>query len=193
MPPRPTPEVAHTAYTDHRIRRRPFDEESVRNEPPSLAAWREPLDKYRDRNLGLAYVYAGERNRSADQVQKGFALLLQTAEKDAEVLSALGSVLVQKQRPKEAIAMYTEAARLQPSNPEPVHNLAVISRAVGNNDAAIAYLERAVWIDPFYERSWLLLAQIYQQLGKTELRKQVIKRYLKYVPQNLTFRTALQH
>ena len=89
--------------------------------------------------------------------------------------------------------MYTEAARLQPSNPEPVHNLAVISRAVGNNDAAIAYLERAVWIDPFYERSWLLLAQIYQQLGKTELRKQVIKRYLKYVPQNLTFRTALQH
>jgi len=191
MPRRPTPEVAHTVYTDHRIRRKPEGATEMVG-PAELRAWREPPSQYRDRNLGLAYVYAGERNQSAEWVQKGFALLLPAKSKDPEVLAALGSVLLRKNRPQEARAMFAEAARAEPASAAQAHNLAVAELACGDAASAISSLERAVAIDPVYERSWLLLARIYQNSGQAALRTSVIKRYLEHVPQSLTFRAALR-
>ncbi len=84
--------------------------------------------------------------------------------------------------------MFREAARLQPDHPEHPHNLAVTLLSAGDAEAAVAQLERAVTLDPLYDRSWLLLTQIV----KPELRTQTIERYLKVVPQNLTFHQALK-
>ena len=87
--------------------------------------------------------------------------------------------------------MFAEAARAEPASAAQAHNLAVAELACGDAGSAISSLERAVAIDPLYERSWLLLARIYQKSGQAALRTSVIKRYLEHVPQNLTFRAAL--
>ena len=75
MPRTPSAEVVHTVYTDHRIRKRAA---SVQATPPpiKLVAWRDPAPEYRQRNLGLADIYAGQRNESVDLVQEGFKILV---------------------------------------------------------------------------------------------------------------------
>ena len=72
-----------------------------------------------------------------------------------------------------------------------MHNLAVAKLAAGDVPGAISQLKRAIALDPYYERSWLLLTSIYTRIGQIELRAATIELYLKLVPQNLTFR-ALQ-
>jgi tetratricopeptide (TPR) repeat protein len=110
---------------------------------------------------------------------------------DGDVLAALGSVLLQKQRPQDAVAMFSKAAGLQPGSVEHEHNAAVAHLAAGETDRALERLQQAVTLDPYYERSWLLMVQIYRQTGRPELGRKTMERYLKHVPQSLTFRTAL--
>jgi tetratricopeptide (TPR) repeat protein len=181
MPKRSTPEVAHTAYTDHRIRT-PRAEQRT-GSPSSLRPWRGPTS---DRSLGLAYIYAGQRQSSAEWVQRGFAMLLSLpkSQRDAEVLAALGMVLLQKQRPKEASAMFAEAVRLEPKNANYQHNLGVSLVSAGETTAGLAQVQLATLLDPLSLQSWLFLARIQ---GRSALQP-----YLRYVPQSLAAREALQ-
>ena len=192
MPARPTPEVAHTVYTDHRIRIRPDGEAAVNAAPMALRAWREPPQKERDRNLGLAYVYAGERNRSVSLVQQGFGILIDVKERDADVLSALGSVLLQKQRPAEAAAMFAGAVRLEPANALRANNLGVALMSAGDVQAGVAQLERAIKLDPLLEQAYVLLADTYARTGQDGLRKKIIERFLAAMPRSLKFRNQYQ-
>ena len=189
MPRQATPEVAHTAYTDHRIQIPGSAPPVPVGQPRVLQPWREPPVAIRDRNLGLAYIYAGQREENADWIQKGFALLISLSTKDAECFSALGSVLLQKRRPADAVNMYGQAVRINPNVAETLHNLAVAELAAGDTSKAIGTAERAIALDPYYERSWLMLTSIYTHLGKPDMRSRTIERYLQVVPQNLTFRT----
>ncbi len=188
MPRRQTPEIAHTSYTDHRIR-------SNRDDPAAgyatrvLRAWREPLPEYRGRNLGLAYLYAGQRDSSVNFVQEGFKILLPLKNKDAEVLAGIGWVLMQKQRPKEAAENFEQAVRLQPEDARHAHNLGVALFARGDTQAAIAELERAIKLDPLDELAYSVLVQMYIKSGQKKLSEDTIARYLAVVPQSLTFRT----
>ncbi|MDQ6700636.1 MAG: hypothetical protein M3Z36_10680 [Acidobacteriota bacterium] len=192
MPARPTPEVAHTVYTDHRIRIRPDGGVAANSAPGALRAWREPPQKERDRNLGLAYVDAGEQNRSASLVQKGFSILVDLKERDADVLSALGSVLLQKQRPAEAAAMFAGAVRLEPASALRVSNLGVALISAGDVQDGIAQLERVIELDPLLEQAYVFLADTYARTGQQELRKKVIERFLTAMPQNLKFHSEFR-
>lgn len=180
MPKRATAEVAHTAYTDHRIRRSGHEERSVA--AASLRPWRGPAS---ERDMGLAYIYAGQRQSSAEWVQRGFAMLLALPKpkQDAEVLAALGLVLLQKQRPKEASTMFAEAVRIEPSNANYRHNLGVSLVAQGDKTAGIEQVQRATQLDPLSPQPWLFLARVQ---GPSTLQP-----YLKYVPQSLAARAAL--
>ena len=84
--------------------------------------------------------------------------------------------------------MYQETARLNPDSAEAAHNLAVAKMAAGDAAGAVSELKRAISLDSYYERSWLLLTTIYTQLGNKTLRSATIERYLKFVPQSLAFR-----
>jgi Tfp pilus assembly protein PilF len=192
MPRRSTPEVAHTVYTDHRIANPRSNEPAILESTHSLQAWREPERKDRERNLGLAYIYVGQKESSAELVRRGFAMLMEVTDKDAEVLSALGLVLLQKRRPEEARHMFAEASRLQPANADHVHNLAISLHSAGDTRAAIRELERAIALNPLSQQSWLFLAQIYRQSGNHDRWRETLERYLKYVPQNLSVRAAIR-
>ena len=60
--------------------------------------------------------------------------------------------------------------------------------AAGDAAGAVSELKRAISLDSYYERSWLLLTTIYTQLGNKTLRSATVERYLKFVPQSLAFR-----
>jgi hypothetical protein len=181
MPKRSTPEVAHTAYTDHRIRTPRADEGAAA--PSSLRPWRGPTS---ERSLGLAYVYAGQRKSSAEWVQRGFASLLSLpkSDQDAEVRAALGMVLLQKQRPNEASAMFAEAVHLEPTNANYRHNLGVSLVSAGDTTAGLEQVERATVLDPLSLQPWLFLARVRGRFA--------LQPYLQYVPQSLAAREALQ-
>jgi predicted Zn-dependent protease len=194
MTRRNTPEVAHTAYTDHRVRIPKAKEPQADARSRILRPWRKAIGDGYDRSLGLAYVYAGQREESSEWVQRGFTILISLPEvsKDPEVLSALGMVLLQKQRPKEAAAMFSKSVSKQPEDAHHHHNLGVSLITAGEIEAGIKEIERAVAIDPLSQQSWLFLAQVHRQQGRLELWKQTLERFLKYVPQSLPARAALR-
>lgn len=192
MPRRSTPEVAHTVYTDHRIRKTPAGERATVTETENLIAWREPDAAVQKRNLGLAYLGVGQRDRSAPALQEGFRILAGLEgplAKDPEVLAGLGLVLLQKQRPKEAAQLFQEAARAEPKNARHAHNLGVALEAAGDNAGAIAQLERAIQLDPLLEEAYAFLVELCRKRGNEKLRQETIRQYLRWMPQSLAFRS----
>jgi hypothetical protein len=179
---------AHTAFTDHRILRRPAPEPAG---TPSwrLAAWREPAAALAQRALGLAYVAAGERSQSAERLNEGFRLLSALREPvDADVLTALGLVLLRKEAPTVAARLFARAVRERPTEADAYLNLAAARHAAGNTAQAIADLERALELDPYLQDAYMLMAR----MGPPERRRRVLERYLSVMPQHLEARRALR-
>ena len=63
MPRRDAKDGGHTAFTDHRIQRRPEPQPDLPADT-DIAAWREPAPDLQKRNLGIAYINAGMERRS---------------------------------------------------------------------------------------------------------------------------------
>ena len=96
---RATIDGAHTAFTDHQIRIRPV-EDAASHMPATLVPWRPGSEELSERNLGIAYLGTGERNRSKDFVNKAFPLLVQAQKlspRDPVVTAGLGLVLYLKE------------------------------------------------------------------------------------------------
>ena len=74
MPKRDAKDGGHTAFTDHRIQRRPEPETDLPADI-DIAAWREPAPDLQKRNLGIAYIYAGMKRRSEPFLARGYHLL----------------------------------------------------------------------------------------------------------------------
>lgn len=183
MPRHPSSDIAHTSFSDHRILRRP--QNAVEPAPAQLVAWHEPPPALASRNLGLAYISVGERDQSAPLLNEGFRLLAgieKESARDPDVLTALGLVLLRKGRTAEALRMFEQAARAEPSARN-LLNLAVAQ----DGAAAIRNLERAIDLDPSLERAYGLLAE-----RQPQRRREILERYLRFNPQSLTARQALQ-
>jgi hypothetical protein len=181
MKRRPT-EVAHTAYTDHRIA--PAAAASV----GVVRAWREPTARLRDRNLGLALIAIGQQQRSEQLVQDGFRTLWQQREiwlGDGEVTGALASVLLQKGRPSDAAAVLSGVASREP---EQSFRAAAALHAAGKKSEAVEKLENVIAADAAFQEAYAFLIRIYTDEGKREEALRVVERYLKVLPQSLTFR-----
>jgi enediyne biosynthesis protein E4 len=155
MPKRGT-EVAHTAYTDHRIRRVPEAAPATPG-PVRLRAWRDPPREQAARNLGLAYVSMGERDGSAFHLNEGFRLLSALREPDADVQTALGLVLMKRNNTVDAARHFEKALAEKPSEPARLLNLAAALRGGGDSAGAAVYLLRALERDPLLDEARQLL------------------------------------
>jgi hypothetical protein len=179
MPRRAAWDGGHTAFTDHRITPRPAAQAS-RAENEGLRAWRAPAAGFESRNLGLAYIGAGERNASAWQLNEGFRLLIEARPSlgaDPAAATALGLVLLRKQRPAEAARYFVRALSAQPEESRSHLNLAVARRAAGETEAAIQAAEEAIRREPLLEEATHLLAEIYNSRGDKKSRDSVLRRY----------------
>lgn len=119
MPRRDAQDGGHTAFTDHKIQRRP--EEPTGSAPAGeIAAWREPAPELQTRNLGIAYISAGLQRRSADSLVRGYRLLTEVQQQfssDPEVFTSMGMALLIGKQASEAEFAFDRALSLQPNSP----------------------------------------------------------------------------
>ncbi len=163
----------HTAFHDHFIRAKPETERAA--EGFALRPWRD--SKFRNRNLGLAYIGAGSKNGDARQVSKGFQLL-DSAPEDGAVETARGWVLLKTGRSQEAVQAFRHAVEEKPNDSTLRLNLAAALLAVGERSEAKRNSVNAIALEPLLEDAYALLAEI--EPTRASYWKQ---RYLELVPQ----------
>lgn len=158
----------HTAFTDHRIARRPGSVgEPV--QPEDLRAWREPDPRLRQRNLALALVTVGLLNKSSPEVIRGYRMLNQVEKEypdDPDVLTTLGNVLLRGKQPAEALRRFEKVLALRPAYAPYEVNAASALIAAGRKPEAIRNLEKAVQLDPLLQQAVELLSSLYREEGE---------------------------
>ncbi len=161
-----------------------------------MAAWREPAKAVAGRNLGLANVLVGERDESAPHMDAGFRLLADVYESrpdDPAVLTSLGLVILRKGRAPEAARLYERAVALDPLYAPYRINAATAWTQAGDLEKAIDHLETAIRMDPSLERAYRKLGEIYTRTKQPAKARQVFERYLKFMPGNVTARSAMDN
>jgi hypothetical protein len=138
----------HTAFHDHWIRVRRND--VAKGAGTELRAWREPDAAFRKRNLGLAYIGAG-------QLEKGFQMLDSS---DGAADTARGFVLLGLGRAGEAVRAFRRAVEEEPNDSTRRLNLAAALFAAKDFEEAKRNAENAILLEPLLEDAYVLLAEI---------------------------------
>jgi len=193
MPSRPARDGGHTAFTDHRIMKR--TDAGVDNGHERLVAWRDPPKPLANRNLGLAYITVGERDRLPEYLERGYQLLLEeqgSFTSDPAFLTGLGVAYMRKHLPRDALREFERAAAVEPDSAPAQVNLAAAFLEIGQAGVAIERLNRAIQLDPSMEVAYRRLADAYaKQHDEYDLRK-TFERYLQFRPKSLAAREALR-
>jgi hypothetical protein len=158
MPKLPARDGGHTAFTDHRIARRPNPTEAPaeapakeREAPGDLTAWREPEQSLRDRNLALALVSDGIQNGASEEVIRGYKMLNKVERdfpNDPLLLSTLGSILLKAKQPAEALRRFQQVILLRPAYAPYQVSTAAALVALGRTAEGRQHLEKALQLDP---------------------------------------------
>lgn len=177
MPRRPAKDGGHTAFTDHRITRRP-EPDLAPVAGDDLVAWREPDASLQQRNLALALVTSGFENSKPDQVIRGFRMLNRmNVANDPEALTAVGTILLKGKQPSEAQARYARALELRPEYAPYEVNLATALLALDQTAEATRHLERALAIDPLLAQAIELLSHVYRLQNQAAKADELLSTY----------------
>lgn len=199
---RPSFDSGHSAFTDHLIARSPSSFSEPERGAERIRAWRDPGDpELAQRNLGLAYVRLGERQKREDYLDEGASLLAQLVQLDAldaEGLEGLGSVLLSKKAPPEAglkelaAELLQRALRESPGVPGRYRTVAAAEWQAGNPGRAIDLLNRSIELDPQNRAAYQVLSRIHLESNRHQDAIRAWRRYLELIPQNVLARKALQ-
>jgi photosynthetic reaction center cytochrome c subunit len=167
MPRRDAKDGGHTAFTDHRIQRRP-EPQSALAEDADIAAWREPAPGLQKRNLGIAYVNAGAERRSPAFLIRGYRMLTEVQNQfssDSEVFTSMGTALLFGKQSSEAELAFERALQLNPGSVIGETNAASAYLQSGDVNSAVTHLERALVIDPLHLPADIPLIELYKRQG----------------------------
>lgn len=98
-------------------------------------------------------------------------------EKDSVPFAGLGRVLMDNNKPEDAIPWLQEAARIAPPSSEVHELLGLAYTKTGRQAEAAAELEAAIRLQPESARLHLMLARIYRSLGNKEKADAELKIY----------------
>jgi hypothetical protein len=160
----------HSAFTDHRIQRRP--QQTVAEESPEtipdIVPWRQPPIEFATRNLGMALTEYGLSRRSAKQILSGYRTLTtvqQQFSQDSELYNMLGTALIAGQQYGEAVQAFALAARYDPASSPKVASLGQAYLAAGQQALGEQHLEKAMELDPLNLNAAALLIDAYDKSG----------------------------
>ena len=168
MPRRAAKDGGHSAFTDHRIQRRP---ETLPNLPANtgIVAWRQPSLDLQKRNLGIAYIDVGMQRHSSQFVIEGYRILTEVQRQftdDPDFFKWIGEALLLGKRTADAKLALERALQLDPGSALSHAGAAAPYLVEGNTAAATTYLEHAVALDPLYLPAASTLTDLYKQQGK---------------------------
>jgi len=168
MPRRDAKDGGHTAFTDHRIQRRP----EAQSDPPSnagIAAWREPAADLQKRNLGIAYIDVGMQRHSSAFVIQGYRDLTEVQGQfadDSDFFKWIGEALLLAKQTTDAKFAFERALQLDPNSALTEASVAAPYIQEGDDTRAIAHLQRAVTLDPLFLPAASTLIGLYEKEGK---------------------------
>jgi len=170
MPKRDAKDGGHSAFTDHRIQRRPEETTNAAvNSATNIAAWREGPTEFQKRNLGIAYIDAGIQRRSSPFVVQGYRMLTEVQRQfsnDPEVFKSIGQALLLANQNSEAKIALERARQLDPQSATTEASLAGPYLQDGNLPTASEHLERALALDPLNLPAASTLLNLYAKQGK---------------------------
>ncbi len=103
----------------------------------------------------------GQIDRALERVDT----YLKTRPKDARGRFLRGILLTEKNKPNDAIRVFTDLTRDYPELPEPYNNLAVLHASQGDYDKARSSLEMAIRTHPSYATAHENLGDIYAKMA----------------------------
>jgi len=118
MPRRDAKDGGHTAFTDHRIQRRPDTPVDLPSDS-EIAAWREPSPELQERNLGIAYIDVGMQRHSAPFVIRGYRALTEVQNQfanDSVLFKWIGEALLLGKQTADAKLAFERALELDPDS-----------------------------------------------------------------------------
>lgn len=170
MSKRQAQDGGHTAFTDHRITRRPEPDGSLAV-TDELVAWRDPEPALRTRNLALAYVSAGISGRSPTQIVRGYRMLTdiqRASPDDIGVLEGIGRALLLGKEPLEALKAFERVLQLVPDHATSEEDVGTALLESGQVERAASHLERAIELDPLLLSAATALEAVYRKQGENE-------------------------
>ncbi len=168
MPRRNAKDGGHTAFTDHRIQRRPVAPTDLPSDA-TIAAWREPSPDLQARNRGIAYIDVGMQRHAASFIIQGYRTLTEVQQQfanDPDFFNWIGEALLVGKQSADAKVAFERALQLDPGSALTEASVASPYILEGDADHAIAHLERAVTLDPLDLPAASTLIGLYQKQGK---------------------------
>lgn len=168
MPRRAAKDGGHSAFTDHRIQRRP-EEQPEAPSSGAIAAWREPAPDLQKRNLGIAEIEVGMQRHSPLLIRDGYRELTDVQQQfsnDSDFFKWIGEALLVGKQNSEAEIAFERGLQLNPNSALAEARAAAPYIQDGNVDQAIAHLQRAMARDPLNLSAASTLIDLYRKRGQ---------------------------
>lgn len=177
MPRFATSDIAHTAVTDHRIPRRAGEARAGGPRPAgegdALVHFHADLvpagDNGVSRDLGVVLAEQAWKARTPGLARRALPLLERAVRNDPEDVAAWeaqGGALAMLGRPDEALAVFQTALLKAPRRERTLVGAALSAERAGLRDAAVAYWERALRVNPWSTHAHAQLARLLGERGE---------------------------
>lgn len=127
----------------------------------------DPKNVKADENLGLSYAGLGDDSQAVTAYQAAIAWQANTDRKDPEPYLDLGSLLLDQNRPKDAVPLLIEATKIAPAVSRAHESLGKAYLQIDELPNAQIELEQAVKLSPDLARLHYILGQVYRKEGLT--------------------------
>lgn len=196
MPARSTSNIDHVSVTDHRIHIPGSTAPSAVNGTDVVYPWRKPDPQIQQRDLALAELKIGSQNNLPDLVKDSIRRLetlpADQQSDDPDVLSNLEVVYLKNSAPEKALALAKWAVDSAPRSATFALNLGIAAMRAGRVAEAEQQLLRSIDLNPSLMQAYAELALLYDKQNRVDASKQIVQRFLKWNPQSIQFRAALQ-
>jgi len=161
LPKRSPDDAIHTTMTDHLIQRRPRFSQPVREDHTPYMG--QIADFYTQSDpLTRAIMNVREASTASANLYQRY---LDRYPEHVPSLAALGKILVQIGRSKEAMPLLDKVLRISPTDEEALNTLAVANALSGRMERALQLLRRSVDVAPDHSLSWINLGQALESTG----------------------------
>ena len=130
-----------------------------------------------EENLGLSYAGLGDDAAAIKAYQTAIEWQANSVAKDPEAYFALGSLLLDRNRPEDAVPVLTQATQVAPSVSQGHELLGKAYLQTEDLPKAQAELEEAVKLSPETARLHYILGQVYRKQGLTAKAQAEFERY----------------
>ena len=125
----------------------------------------DPKNVKAEDNLGLSYAGLGQPDRAIAAYQNAIAWQADSAAKDPAPFLDLGALLMDQNRPQEAVPYFLQAVAISPKEPRHHEELGQAYFRLDEMQKAQAEIETAVSLSPQNPRLHYLLGRVYRKEG----------------------------